>query len=71
MYGSRIRELRIEKGLSQQQLAEELGTTQKNISKYELESLDLSTAFLVKICKYFSVTSDYLLGIDNDTLKQN
>lgn len=37
MYGQRIRELRLERNMTQDQLAKELGVTQKNISKYELE----------------------------------
>lgn len=65
MYGQRIRELRLEKGLTQAKLAEALNTTQRNISKYEMEVLDLSTETVVKICKYFGVTSDYLLGLED------
>ncbi len=65
MYGQRIKELRIEKGLSQQQLADELNTTQKNISKYELEVIDLSTELIIRLCKFFEVSADYLLGLEN------
>ena len=65
MYGQRIRELRLEKGLKQAELAEILHTTQKNISKYETERLDLSTATLIKLCKFFEVSADYLLGIED------
>ncbi|MBQ7368601.1 MAG: helix-turn-helix transcriptional regulator [Clostridia bacterium] len=64
MYGKRIRELRLEKGMTQAQLAEMLRTTQKNISKYETEYLDLSTAMIVELCKIFEVSADYLLGIE-------
>ncbi len=64
MYGQRIKELRIENGLTQKQLAEALESTQKNISKYELELLDLSTDLLIRICKFFSVSADYLLGLE-------
>ena len=63
MYGQRIRELRIEKGMTQAKLAEALNTTQKCISKYETEALDLSTAFIIQLCKYFEISADYLLGI--------
>lgn len=63
MYGKRIRALRIEKKLSQGQLAKALGTSQKNISKYELEILDLSTVMIIRICKFFNVSADYLLGL--------
>lgn len=66
MYGQRIRELRIEKGLTQTQLAEQLGLTQKSVSKYELEQLDLSTELVVKISRFFDVSADYLLGMSDD-----
>ena len=63
--GENIARLRKEKGLSQAAFAEILNTTQKNISKYELEKLDLSTEMIVLICKTFSVSADYLLGIED------
>lgn len=65
MYGSRIRELRNEKGITQAALAKILNTTQKSISKYELEMLDLSTDMIIKICKFFNVSADYLLGLED------
>lgn len=63
MYGQRIRELRMEKGITQAELAAILNTTQKTISKYENEFLDLNTNMIISLCKYFNVTSDYLLGL--------
>ena len=69
MYGQRIRELRLEKGLKQVELAEALHTTQKNISKYETEQLDLSTTMLVKLCNFFEVSADYILGIEESFSK--
>ena len=65
MYGERLRELRCEKGLTQKQLAEKLNISQKSLSKYERESLDLSTEMIVRICRYFQVSADYLLGLDD------
>lgn len=65
MYGERLRELRCEKGLTKKQLAEKLNISQKSLSKYERESLDLSTELIVRICRYFQVSADYLLGLDD------
>lgn len=65
MYGERLRELRCEKGLTQKQLAEKLNISQKSLSKYERESLGLSTELIVRICRYFQVSADYLLGLDD------
>lgn len=65
MYGKRLKELKIEKGLTQKQLAEAINSTQRNVSKYELELLDLSTELIINICKFFGVTADYLLGLED------
>ncbi len=62
MYGQRLRELRYEKKLSQRALAEILGVTQKDISRYELEQIEPNIGMIVKICDYFEVTADFLLG---------
>ncbi|MBD5583971.1 MAG: helix-turn-helix transcriptional regulator [Clostridia bacterium] len=66
MYGKILKDLRQEKGLTQAQLAQDLETTQRNISRYELETIDLSTEMVSKICKYFKISADYLLGIKGD-----
>lgn len=65
MYGQRIKEIRIEKGLTQTEFAKILNTTQKNISKYELEKLDLSTDIIILICKKFNISADYILGLED------
>ena len=62
MYGERLRELRENKNLTQKQLAKILNTDQQAISRYEREQIDLSTNFILKVCDYFGVTADYLLG---------
>lgn len=67
MYGIKIRELRNEFGITQKNLAEKLGTTQNNISKYELEQLDLNTDTLIKLCQIFNVSSDFILGREDET----
>ncbi|WP_298032847.1 helix-turn-helix domain-containing protein [uncultured Dysosmobacter sp.] len=62
----RVRKLRKQAGLSQQQLGEVLGLTHKSISM--LESGDRSTTIekLVVLAEYFHVSTDYLLGITDD-----
>ena len=61
----KIKELRIENGLSQQKVAETIGVTRSAYSNYEqgLREPDLNT--LKKICLLLNVSSDYLLGIEN------
>ena len=65
MYGKILRELRTEKKLTQQQFADIFNISQKSVSKYETEQLDLSTDLIIKICRYFKVSADYLLGLED------
>lgn len=57
---NRIKDLRAEKGISQNELAKALGLTQQAISAYEngLREPDLET--LQKIADFFNVSVDYL-----------
>lgn len=59
---SRIRELRKNLNLSQENLAAILGTTQQAVSRIENGSCDMPTDLLIKISKSFNVTTDYILG---------
>ena len=62
MIGKIIRELRIEKGVTQNDLANYLGLTPKMISFYELEERFPPHDIIVKLADYFDVSTDYLLG---------
>lgn len=57
----RIKTLRKEKGLTQNQLANKLGITDKAVSKWETEEANPDIALLVKLAELFNVTIDYLL----------
>lgn len=61
--GERIRALRIENSMSQQQVADILHMYQSNYSKYELGKLEPNNDMLIKLAKLFDVTTDYLLGL--------
>jgi len=58
---NRIRDLRIEKNISQADLAKLLNTTQQSISFYEIGKRDPDTRTLEFLSGYFSVSIDYLL----------
>ena len=59
--GYRISKLRKDKGLSQEQLAEELYLTRQTISKWELNQSTPDVDYLAKLSNYFGVTTDYLI----------
>ncbi|HIT91083.1 MAG TPA: helix-turn-helix transcriptional regulator [Candidatus Merdenecus merdavium] len=63
-FGTKLKELRSQTGLTQKQLAEQIGITKSVISFYELRERTPSPEILVKLAAVFHVSTDYLLGIE-------
>lgn len=61
-----LKELRIEKSLSQKELAEKLNYTQSNICEWEKGSVEPKATALKTIANYFNVSVGYLLGLEDD-----
>lgn len=57
----RLRELRLERNMSQQRLAMELSMTQNTIRRYENGEREPGIKELIRIADYFNVSLDYLL----------
>ena len=63
--GKRLKELRAEKSLTQQDMANILKIDRSNYSKYELGKLQPNNDMLITLAKHFKVTTDYLLGLED------
>lgn len=61
----RIRNLREDKDLTQSELGEQVNMTQRKISYIERGKYEPSIDDIVSLCKFFNVSSDYLLGIND------
>ena len=61
-FSKRLRELRLERKLSQQELAVALKTNQRTVSSWETGYRQPDYETLVQIADYFGVSTDYLLG---------
>jgi len=55
-------ELRRERGLSQRKAAAKLGISQAVLSHYENDAREPKLEFVVKVCAFYDVTADYILG---------
>ena len=64
-FGLRLKTLRKQAGLTQKQLAAQLGITKSVVSFYELQSRSPSPEVLAKLAQIFHVSADCLLGLDN------
>ena len=65
MFGEIIRKIRITRNLSQVQLAKELNVSKQTVSNWENDNILPSIEMLVKLAKFLSVSTDYLLELDN------
>ncbi len=64
--GNRIKELREGKKWSQEELAAKMGITQDSISLWEKNRRTPNTQYVIALCNLFEISSDYLLGIENE-----
>lgn len=64
-FGQKLKTLRKQAGLTQMQLASQVGITKSVVSFYELQMRSPSPDVLTKLAQIFHVSVDYLLGLDN------
>ena len=60
----KLKELREENGVTQTQIANYLNIKQNTYSQYENEKRQLPIDVLIKLAKYYKVTTDYILGLE-------
>ena len=62
----KLRALRLESGLTQKELAAKLNSTDKSIWNYENGIATPPYEVLIAYTKFFDVSADYLLGLEDD-----
>lgn len=66
MVYKRIRDLREDKDLTQKEVSKALNCSQQVYSNYELGQRDIPTDILIKLSKFYKVSTDYILGITDN-----
>ena len=66
MIGERLQEIRKDHGDKQTDLAKKLNVAVSTVKSWEGEHSSPSHELLVKICQLYGVTSDYLLGLNDE-----
>ena len=61
----RIRDLREDNNLTQEEVAKHLHIKQNTYSQYENEKRQLPIDVLIKLAKFYKVTTDYILELEN------
>ena len=65
-----MRDLREDSDLTQQQVAEILGTSQTMYARYERGANELPIHHLLTLCRLYHVTADYFLGLTSPERKK-
>lgn len=65
MIGDRLKEIRGDFGDTQQDLANKLNVSKFTVQSWEQEKSSPSHELLVKICRLYGVSSDFLLGLSD------
>ena len=64
-FGEKIRNLREDADLNQTELGKAVCMTQRKISYIECGKYEPNIDDIIALCKFFNVSSDYLLGLKN------
>lgn len=64
-YVDKLTALRQDNDLNQGDIAKILGTTQTAVSKYELRQRKYTVEDIIKLCNYYKISADDLLGINH------
>ena len=65
VFSDRLTIVREERGIKRQKAADDLGITRASLEYYEKGMRKPDTEMLLKICEYYKVSADYLLGLSN------
>lgn len=63
---NRIKELRLEAELTQEDVAKAIGTSQRNIGRWESNEREMGAHFAIELSHFFNVSVEYLLGFSSD-----
>ena len=64
-YRERLRNLREDHDLSQAELGKVINKSQQGYSHIENGRAELKIEYLIKLCDYYGVTADYMIGRTN------
>lgn len=70
-YYEKIRALREDNDLSQEELSKIFNISQQTLSQYETNRRSLPIEMLIKYVEFFNVSADYILGIDKKKKSKN
>lgn len=68
-YTQRMKDLREDADLKQTAVAKEIGISQQYYSQYEMGKRELPIRHLIKLCQFYNVSADYILGFTDKKIQ--
>lgn len=65
-YTERLKELREDNDLTQEQVAKAVGLKREQYRRYETGINEIKAGHVIRFAKFYNVTTDYLLGLTNE-----
>ena len=65
-YRTRIRNIREDRDLTQSEIGRVLNKSQQGYNHIEAGRAELKIDDLIKLCRYYNLSADYLIGLTND-----
>ncbi len=62
-YIDRLTEIRNDRDIKQSTIAEILGVKQSAVSKYEKRRTQYTVDDIIKLCNFYKISADYILGL--------
>lgn len=66
LFGERLKQLRIAKGIKQIDMAKLLDVTDRHYQRMEYGKVNVPALTLIALAEYFNVSLDYLVGLSDD-----
>ena len=67
-YVDRLNQLREDNDIKQEKIAELLGCKQSAVSKYETRRVNYRIEDIIKLCRFYKISADYILGLPKTLL---
>lgn len=62
-YVDRLTALRVDRDIGQKEIASLLGCRQSTVSKYEKRRTQYDIEDIIRLCQFYQVSADYILGL--------
>lgn len=59
----RIRNIREDKDLTQQQVADGIGVKREQYRRYETGENEMKVSHIIKLCEFYQLSADYIIGL--------